>query len=50
VTVTVKGIRLESFVSDLLFIGFDNEIQREGVLVKWKETVRCDTCGWDGDV
>jgi len=48
--VSVKGIGIESFVSGLLFIGIDSEIQREGVWVEGKETMRCDTCGWDGDV
>ena len=42
-------------MSGLLFIGIESEIQREGVCVEGKDTLlsdimRCDTCGWDGDV
>jgi hypothetical protein len=33
----VKDISLESFVSDLLSIGIESEIQREGVCVEGKE-------------
>jgi hypothetical protein len=36
------------FVSDWLFVGVENEIQREGVLLEGKETV--NVCGWNGDV
>jgi len=32
----VKDISFESFVSDLLFIGIDSEIQSEGVWVEGK--------------
>jgi hypothetical protein len=47
----VKDISIESFVSKLLFIEIDSEIQSEGVWVEGKQTVmRCDTLGWDGDV
>jgi len=38
VSVSVKDISLQSFVSNLLFIGIDSEIQREGWWVKGKET------------
>ena len=46
----VKGIGIESFVSGLLFIGIDSEIQKKELWVEGKETMRCDKCGWDGDV
>jgi hypothetical protein len=47
----VKDISFESFLSNLFFIGIDSEIQREGSCVEGKETImRCDTCGWNGDV
>jgi hypothetical protein len=46
----VKDISLESFVSDLLFIGIQREIQRECVWAEGKGTVSCDTCDWDGEV
>ena len=50
-SVIVKGISIWSFLSKLLFIGIESELQREGVWVEGKETkMRCDTCGWDGDV
>jgi len=32
VSASVKDIRIESFVSGLLFVGIDSEIQREGVV------------------
>jgi hypothetical protein len=48
--VSVKGISLESFVSDLLFFGIVSEIQREGLWAEGKETMSCDTCGLNGDV
>ena len=35
-SVSVKDISFESFVSDLLFIGIDSEIQSEGVWVEGK--------------
>jgi len=38
VSVSVEDISLESFLGDLLFIGIDSEIQREGVWVEGKET------------
>jgi len=50
VSVCVKGIGIESFVSGLLFIGIDSEIQKKELWVEGKETMRCDKCGWDGDV
>jgi hypothetical protein len=40
----VKDIRIESFLSDLFFIG----IESEGLWVEGKET--CDKFDWDGDV
>jgi hypothetical protein len=51
----VKDSSFESFLGNLLFIGIDSEVQREGVWVEGKEKglsdiVRCDKCGWDGDV
>ena len=50
-SVSVNDISIESFMSNLLFIGIESEIQREGVWVEGKETkMRCDTCGWDDDV
>jgi hypothetical protein len=48
--VSVKGISLERFVSDLLFVGIESDIQSEGVWVEGKETMRCNTCGSNGDV
>jgi hypothetical protein len=38
----VKDIRIESFLSDLLFIGIENE----GLWVEGKEIY--DICDWDG--
>ena len=54
-SVSEKDIGLERFPSDLLFIGIDSEIQREGVWVEGQETqlsdiMRCDRFGWDGNV
>jgi hypothetical protein len=51
----VKDISLESFVSDLLIIGIDSEIQKEEMWVEGTETklsdiMKFDMCGWDGDV
>jgi hypothetical protein len=46
----VKDIRLESFLSDLLFIVIENEIQRAGFWAEGKGIMRCDTCGWDGEI
>jgi hypothetical protein len=40
----VKDIRIESFLSDLLFIG----IESEGLWVEGKETG--DKCDWNDDV
>jgi len=45
-SLSVKGIGIESVLSGLLFVG----LQREGVWVEGKETMRCDTCGWDGNI
>jgi hypothetical protein len=43
----VKDISLESFLSNLLSIGIDSEIQREGGCIEGKEAImRSDTCGW----
>ena len=51
VSVSVKDVRIESFLSNLLFGGIDSELQTEGFWVEGKETImRCDKCGWDGDV
>jgi len=51
----VKDISIESFLSNLLFIGIDSEMQREGVWVEGKGTglsgkMRCDRWSWDGNV
>ena len=48
----MKEIRLESFLSDLLLIGIDSEVQSDGVWVEGKETQQSGImrCGWDGDV
>ena len=46
VSVGVKDISFESFLSDLLFIGIYCELQREGVWVEGKETaVRYNVAG-----
>jgi hypothetical protein len=51
VSVSVKDINFESFLSNLLFIGVYSEIQSEGCWVEGKETImECDTYGWNGDV
>ena len=47
---SVKGIGIESFVSGLLFIGIDIELQKKEVWVEGKEKMRYDKCGWNGDV
>ena len=50
-SVSVKDISIKSFVSNLLFIGIETEMKGDGVWVEEKETImRCDKCGWDGDV
>jgi hypothetical protein len=41
--VSGKGISIGSFVSGLLFVGLEGEIQREGVWVEGKETQLSDT-------
>jgi hypothetical protein len=46
----VKDISIESFVSDLLFIGIHIEIQREGVWAEGKRKMSCDICARDSDV
>jgi hypothetical protein len=38
----VKDISLESFVSDLLIIGIDSEVRKEGVWVEGTETKLSD--------
>jgi hypothetical protein len=51
----VKDIGIESFLCNLEFIGIDSEKQREGMWLEAKgaglsDRVRCETCGWDGEV
>jgi hypothetical protein len=50
VCVSVKDISLEGFLSNLMFIVIESEIESEGLWVEGKETVRCVTCGWIGGV
>jgi hypothetical protein len=55
VSVSVKDSRFGSFLSNLLFLGIDSEVQREGVCVegtgtKLLDIMRCETCDWDVDV
>jgi hypothetical protein len=51
----VKDISLEDILSNLLFIGIESEIQREGMYLEEKEMglsdkMRCDGWGLDGNV
>jgi hypothetical protein len=41
--VSGKGISIGSFVSCLLFVGIESEIQSEGVWAEGKETLLSDT-------
>ena len=48
---SVKDISIDCFISSLFFIRFEIEMNGDGVCVEEKETImRCDKCGWDGDV
>ena len=50
-SVSVKVISIESFISNLFFILFEIEKNGDGVCVEEKDTImRCDKCGCDGDV
>jgi hypothetical protein len=46
----VKGIRIERFVCDLLFIGIESGIQREGVWAEGNGIMSCDICDRESDV
>ena len=51
VSVSVNDVRIESFLSNLLFSGIDSELQTEGFSVEGKESImRCEKCGCVGDV
>ena len=50
-SVSVKDISIESFISNLFFIRIEIEMNGDGVCVEEKETImRSNKCGWDGNV
>jgi hypothetical protein len=51
VFVSAKNIIFEVFLSNLVFIGIESEIQRERIWVEGKGIITIFyTCGWDGDI